>query len=40
LCLSFQSSSTNPFSPISPLIPSAQVGLGFLVFFYPVDAIP
>jgi hypothetical protein len=24
LCLSFQSSSTNPFSPISPLILSAQ----------------
>jgi hypothetical protein len=28
LFLSFQSSSINPFSPISPLIPSAQVSLG------------
>ena len=28
LPLSFQSSSINPFSPISPLIPSAQVSLG------------
>jgi hypothetical protein len=28
LCLSFQSSSTNSFPPISPLIPSAQVSLG------------
>ena len=28
LLLSFQSSSINPFSPISPLIPSAQVRLG------------
>ena len=26
--LSFQSSSINPFSPISPLIPSAQISLG------------
>jgi hypothetical protein len=28
LLLSFQSSSINPFSPISPLTPSAQVSLG------------
>ena len=28
LSLSFLSSSVNPFSPISPLIPSAQVALG------------
>jgi hypothetical protein len=40
LCLLFQSSSTNPFLPISLLIPSAQVGLGFLIFFFLVDAIP
>jgi cytosine/uracil/thiamine/allantoin permease len=30
LCLLFQSSSTNPFSPISPLIPSFQLSLGLL----------
>jgi hypothetical protein len=30
LFLSFQSSSINPFSPISPLIPSIQVSLGLL----------
>jgi hypothetical protein len=28
LLLSFQSSSITPFSPIIPLIPSAQVSLG------------
>jgi hypothetical protein len=35
LCLSFQSSSTNPFSPIGYLIPSAQVSLGLLRFLLP-----
>ena len=35
LSLSFQSSSTNPFSPISPLIPSAQVSLGLPRFLLP-----
>jgi hypothetical protein len=35
LCLPFQSSSTNPFSPISPLIPSAQVSLGLPRFVLP-----
>src|SRR5215510_1934726 len=37
MCLSFQSSSTNPFSPISPLIPSTQVNSGlprFLTLHY------
>jgi len=33
--LSFQSSSINPFSPISPLIPSAQVSLGLPHFLLP-----
>jgi hypothetical protein len=33
--LSFQSSSINPFSPISPLIPSAQVSLGLPRFLLP-----
>ena len=32
LLLSFQSSSINPFSPISPLIPSPQVRLGLSRF--------
>ena len=35
LLLSFQSSSINPFSPISPLIPSAQVSLGLPRFLLP-----
>jgi hypothetical protein len=35
LFLSFQSSSINPFSPISPLIPSAQVSLGLPRFLLP-----
>jgi len=35
LPLSFQSSSINPFSPISPLIPSAQVSLGLPHFLLP-----
>jgi hypothetical protein len=35
LLLSFQSSSINPFSPISPLIPSAQVSLGLPLFLLP-----
>jgi hypothetical protein len=35
LCLSFQSFSTNPFSPISPTIPSAQVSLGLPRFLLP-----
>jgi hypothetical protein len=35
LRLSFQCSSTNPFSPISPLIPSAQLSLGLPSFFLP-----
>jgi hypothetical protein len=35
LCLSFQSSSINPFSPISPLIPSAQVSVGLPRFLLP-----
>ena len=34
--LSFQSSSINLFSPISPLIPSAQVSLGLPRFLLPV----
>jgi hypothetical protein len=34
-CLSFQSSSTNPFSPNSPLIPSTQVSLGLPRFLLP-----
>jgi len=33
--LSFQSSSIDPFSPISPLIPSAQVSLGLPHFLLP-----
>jgi hypothetical protein len=33
LCLSFQSSSTNPFSPVSPPIPSAQVHNNSLISF-------
>jgi len=33
--LSFQSSSINPFSPISPLIPSAQVSFGLPSFLLP-----
>jgi hypothetical protein len=33
LLLSFQASSINPFSPTSPLIPSAQVSLGLLYDF-------
>jgi hypothetical protein len=35
LCLLFQSSSTNPFSPTSPLIPSAKVSLGLSHFLLP-----
>ena len=35
LPLSFQSSSINPFSPINPLIPSAQVSLGLPRFLLP-----
>src|SRR5215510_8488252 len=35
LLLSFQSSSVNPFSPIIPLIPSAQVNLGLPRFLLP-----
>ena len=35
LPLSFQSSSINPFSPISPLIPSAQGALGLPRFLLP-----
>jgi hypothetical protein len=35
LFLSFQSSSINPFSPISPLIPSIQVSLGLPRFLLP-----
>ena len=35
LLLSFQSSSINPFSPISPLIPSAQLSLGLPRFLLP-----
>src|SRR5215468_2504995 len=35
LCLSFQSSSTNPFSPISPLLPSTQVSVGLPRFLLP-----
>ena len=35
LPLSFQSSSINPFSSISPLIPSAQVSLGLPRFLLP-----
>ena len=35
LLLSLQSSSINPFSPISPLIPSAQVSLGLPRFLLP-----
>ena len=35
LPLSFQSSSINPFSPISSLIPSAQVSLGLPRFLLP-----
>jgi hypothetical protein len=35
LLLSFQSSSINPFSPISPPIPSAQVRLGLTHFLLP-----
>ena len=35
LSLSFQSSSINPFSPNSPLIPSAQVALGLPRFLLP-----
>jgi hypothetical protein len=35
LFLPFQSSSINPFSPISPLIPSAQVSLGLPRFLLP-----
>ena len=35
LSLSFQSSSINPFSPISPLIPSAQVALSLSHFLLP-----
>ena len=35
LPLSFQSSSINPFSPISPLIPTAQVSLGLPRFLLP-----
>ena len=35
LSLSFQSSSINPVSPISPLIPSAQVSLGLPRFLLP-----
>ena len=35
LPLSFQSSSINPFSPTSPLIPSAQVALGLPRFLLP-----
>ena len=35
LLLSFQSSSVNPFSPISPLVPSAQVSLGLPHFLLP-----
>ena len=35
LPLSFQSSSINPFSPISTLIPSAQVSLGLPRFILP-----
>ena len=35
LPLSFQSPSINPFSPISPLIPSAQVSLGLPRFLLP-----
>jgi hypothetical protein len=35
LLLSFQSSSINPFSPISPLIPSAQASLGLPRFLLP-----
>ena len=35
LLLSCQSSSINPFSPISPLIPSAQVRLGLPRFLLP-----
>jgi hypothetical protein len=35
LCLPFQSSSTNPFSPISPLIPFAQVSLDLSSFLHP-----
>ena len=35
LPLSFQSSSINPFSPISPLIPSVQLSLGLPRFLLP-----
>jgi hypothetical protein len=35
LFLSAQSSSCNPFSPIIPLIPSAQVSYGMLLFLLP-----
>ena len=35
LFLSFQFSSVNPFSPISPLIPSAQISLGLPCFLLP-----
>ena len=35
ICLSFQSSSINPFSPISPLTPSVQVSLGLPRFLLP-----
>ena len=35
MLLSFQSSSINPFSPITPLIPSAQVSLGLPRFLLP-----
>jgi hypothetical protein len=35
LLLSFQSSSINPFSPIIPLIPSAQASLGVPHFLLP-----
>jgi hypothetical protein len=38
LCLSFQSSSTNSFSPISPAVPSAQVSLGLPQFRLPVGS--
>jgi hypothetical protein len=35
---SFQSSSINPFSPISPLIPSVQVSLGLPRFLLPMQS--
>ena len=35
LPLSFQSSSINPFSPISPLIPYVRVSLGLPRFLFP-----